>query len=209
VILAIEKKFIDDAIIKLNISKYLSKELARAGYSRVEIQKTPILTRITVYVLNPGRVIGRGGRTIDTITETIKGKFKVENPQINVMKVDNKMLEPLLVAKSITERLERGMNARRIIQSTLREIIENGALGTEIVASGKLAAKGARAKTIRKSLGYIPKAGDVTELVKEAHATAYPKYGAIGVYVRIVPPGTVFPDREIKAIEIPKSILNS
>ena len=208
-ILAIEKKFIDDAIIKLNISKYLSKELARAGYSRVEIQKTPILTRITVYVLNPGRVIGRGGRTIDTITETIKGKFKVENPQINVMKVDNKMLEPLLVAKSITERLERGMNARRIIQSTLREIIENGALGTEIVASGKLAAKGARAKTIRKSLGYIPKAGDVTELVKEAHATAYPKYGAIGVYVRIVPPGTVFPDREIKAIEIPKSILNS
>ncbi|MGD0510385.1 MAG: 30S ribosomal protein S3 [Candidatus Micrarchaeaceae archaeon] len=207
--MAIEKKFIDDAIIKLNISKYLSKELARAGYSRVEIQKTPILTRITVYVLNPGRVIGRGGRTIDTITETIKGKFKVENPQINVMKVDNKMLEPLLVAKSITERLERGMNARRIIQSTLREIIENGALGTEIVASGKLAAKGARAKTIRKSLGYIPKAGDVTELVKEAHATAYPKYGAIGVYVRIVPPGTVFPDREIKAIEIPKSILNS
>ena len=52
-ILAIETKFIDDAIIKLNISKYLGKELARAGFSRVEIQKTPILTRITVYVLNP------------------------------------------------------------------------------------------------------------------------------------------------------------
>lgn len=207
--MAIEKKFIDDAIVKLNISKYLGKELVRAGFSRVEIQKTPILTRITVYVLNPGRVIGRGGRTIDTITETIKNKFKVENPQINVMKVDNKMLEPLLVAKSITERLERGMNARRIIQSTLREIIENGALGTEIVASGKLAAKGARAKTIRKSLGYIPKAGDVVFLVKAAHATAYPKYGAIGVLVRIVPPGTVFPDRATKAIEIPKSILNS
>ncbi len=207
--MAIEKKFIDDSIIKLNISRYLWKELARAGFSRVEIQKTPILTRITVYVLNPGRVIGRGGKTIDTITETIKNRFKVENPQINVMKVDNKMLEPLLVAKGIAERLERGMNARRIIQSTLREIIENGALGAEIIASGKLAAKGARAKTIRKSIGYIPKAGDVTELVKEANATACPKYGAIGVRVRIVPPGTVFPDRELKALEIPKSILNS
>jgi small subunit ribosomal protein S3 len=207
--LAIEKKFIDDSIVKLNISKYLMGELARAGFSRVEIQKTPILTRITVYVLNPGRVIGRAGRTIDIITETIKNRFKVENPQINVMKVDNKMLEPLLVAKGIAERLERGMNARRIIQSTLREVIENGALGAEIIASGKLAAKGARAKTIRKSLGYIPKAGDVVELVREANATAYPKYGAIGVRVRIVPPGTVFPDRELKAIEIPKSILNS
>lgn len=207
--MAIEKKFIDDSIIKLNISKYLLKELSRAGFSRVEIQKTPILTRITVYVLNPGRVIGRGGRTIDTVTETIKTKFKIENPQINVMEVENKMLEPLLVAKSIAERLERGMNARRIIQSTLREVIENGALGAEIIASGKLAAKGARAKTIRKSIGYIPKAGDVTFLVMEANATAYPKYGAIGVRVRIVPPGTVFPDRQIKAIEIPKSILNS
>jgi small subunit ribosomal protein S3 len=207
--LAIERKFIEDSIIKLNISKYLAVELTRAGFSRIEIQKTPILTRITVYVLNPGRVIGRGGKTIDSITETIKNKFKVENPQINVMEVENKMLEPLLVAKSITERLERNMNARRIIQQALREIIENGALGAEIIANGKLAAKGARAKSIRKILGYIPKAGDVTELVREAHATAYPKYGAIGVKVRLVPPGTVFPDREVKSIEIPKSILNS
>ncbi|MDE1866008.1 MAG: 30S ribosomal protein S3 [Candidatus Micrarchaeota archaeon] len=207
--MAIERKFIDDSIIKLSISKYLSTELTRAGFSRIEIQKTPILTRITVYVLNPGRVIGRGGKTIDSITETIKNKFKVENPQINVMEVENKMLEPLLVAKSITDRLERNMNARRVIQQSLREIVENGALGAEIIANGKLAAKGARAKSIRKILGYIPKAGDVTELVREAHATAYPKYGAIGVKVRIVPPGTVFPDREIKSIEIPKSILNS
>lgn len=206
--MAIETKFIEDAIVKLNISKYLGKELTRAGFSRVEIQKTPILTRITVYVLNPGRVIGRGGKTIDLITEAIKTKFKVENPQINVMKVENKILEPMLVAKDLAEKLERGMNARRILQYTLKEIVANGALGAEIIASGKLAAKGARAKTIRKSIGYIPKAGDVTELVAEANATAYPKYGAIGVLVRIVPPGTVFPDRETKPLELPKSILN-
>ncbi|MGC8586255.1 MAG: 30S ribosomal protein S3 [Candidatus Micrarchaeia archaeon] len=207
--MTIEKKFIDDSKIKLNIAKFLSSELSRAGFSRVEIQKTPVLTRITIYVLNPGRVIGRAGRTIDQITETLKDKFKIENPQINVLEVENKMLEPLLVAKSIAEKFERGVNARKVIQSTLKEIIENGAIGAEIVASGKLAAKGARSKTIRKSVGYIPKAGDVTNLVREAVATAYPKYGAIGVKVRIVPPGTKFPDREVKAIEIPKAILNS
>ncbi len=207
--MGIERKFIEDSIVKYNISKFLGGELSRAGFSRIEIQKTPIITRITVYVLNPGRVIGRGGKTIDGITETIKDKFKVENPQINVMEVENKMLEPLLVAKSITERLERGMNARRVIQQSLKEIISNGALGAEIIARGKLAAKGAKKRSIRKSLGYIPKAGDVTELVRVSHATAYPKYGAIGVKVRIVPPGTVFPDREIKAIEVPKSILSS
>ncbi len=207
--MATEKKFINDAIIKMNISRYLSKELSRAGFSRVEIQKTPMLTRITVFVLNPGRVIGRAGKTIDTVTDTIRKKFGIDNPQINVMEVQNRMLEPLLVAKGITERLERGINARKVIQSTLREIIQNGALGAEIVASGKLAAKGARAKSIRKSIGYIPKAGDISKLVREAAAVAYPKYGAIGVKVRLVPPGTVFQDRIIKPIEMPKSIRNS
>ncbi|MGC8495642.1 MAG: 30S ribosomal protein S3 [Candidatus Micrarchaeia archaeon] len=207
--MTIERKFIDDAKIKLSIAKFLSSELTRAGFSRVEIQKTPVLTRITIYVLNPGRVIGRAGRTIDGITDTLKKKFKVENPQINVVEVENRMLEPLLVAKNIAEKFERGINARKVIQTTLKEIIQNGALGAEIIASGKLAAKGARSKSIRKSVGYIPKAGDVVNLVREAEATAYPKYGAIGVKVRIVPPGTVFPDREVKTVEVPKAILNS
>ncbi|MCL4404846.1 MAG: 30S ribosomal protein S3 [Candidatus Marsarchaeota archaeon] len=207
--MAIEMKFIDDAIIKMNISKFLSKELVKAGFSRVEIQKTPVLTRITVYVLNPGRVIGRMGKSINELTAEISKNFNVNNPQISVIEVQNKMLEPLLVAKDITFKLERSINPRKIIQFTLKSIMENGALGAEIIIRGKLAAKGARAKTIRKSVGYIPKAGDVTNLVLVGDATAYPKYGAIGVRVRIVPPGTVFPDRKIGKIEIPKSILNS
>lgn len=203
------QKFIDDAMIKLSIARYLEAELSKAGFSRVEIQKTPVLTRITVYVLHPGRVIGRAGSTIDALTDAVKRKFNVDNPQINVMEVENHMLEPLLVAKSIAEKLERGINPRRLIQSTLKEIIENGALGVEIVASGKLAAKGARAKSIRKNVGYMPKAGDITNLVREAVVSAYPKYGAIGIKVRIVPPGTVFPDRVMKKIEVPRYILTS
>ncbi len=207
--MAIEYKFVGDAIIKENISKYLGSTLVKAGFSRVEIQKTPVLTRITVYVLSPGLVIGRAGKTIDGLTDTIRKRFGLENAQINVMEVENKMLEPLLVSREIVNRLERGINARKVIQQMLRSIIENGALGAEIIASGKLAAKGARAKTIRKSVGYIPKAGDVTTLVREASTAAYPKYGAIGVKVRIVPPGTKFPDRQVTQIEVPKSILSS
>ena len=205
----IERKFIEDAIIKYNISMYLSKSLANAGFSRVDIQKTPVLTRIIVYVLNPGRVIGRGGRTLDILTDTIKKKFKVENPQINIMKIENRLLDPMLVAKSISDKFERGLNTRKIVQQTLKSILENGAIGAEIIISGKLAAKGARAKVMRKSIGYMPKAGNTTKLVKYGTATAYPKYGAIGVKVKIVPQGTVFPDRELKKFEIPKQILKS
>jgi small subunit ribosomal protein S3 len=193
-------------MVKNEISKYLEKSLNRAGFSRVEIQKTPVITRITAYVTNPGRVIGRGGATIDALTQDIKTRFHIDNPQISVAEVKNELLEPRLVARHIANALERGVNSRGLLHSMLRNIIEAGALGAEIVAAGKLAAKGAKARTMKVRFGYLPKAGDSTKLVGEAHVAAYPKYGAIGVTVRIVQPGTVFPDREIKKIELPKAI---
>lgn len=204
--MVVERKFISDLLIKQKITKYMEKALARAGFSRVDIQKTPIITRITPYVTNPGRVIGRGGETIDSLTETLKKRFRLENPQINVAEVQNPKLEPRLVAKSIANSLERGINPRRLIHAAIKEVMENGALGAEIIVKGKLAAKGARARKMKVRLGYLPKSGDVTRLVDEAKIAAYPKYGAIGVTVRIVQPGTKFPDREIRKVELPKNI---
>jgi small subunit ribosomal protein S3 len=204
--MVVERKFIEDAMVKNEISKYLEKSLNRAGFSRVEIQKTPVITRITAYVTNPGRVIGRGGATIDALTQDIKTRFHIDNPQISVAEVKNELLEPRLVARHIANALERGVNSRGLLHSMLRNIIEAGALGAEIVAAGKLAAKGAKARTMKVRFGYLPKAGDTVKLVGEAHVAAYPKYGAIGVTVRIVQPGTIFPDREMKKIELPKAI---
>ncbi|MGC8547472.1 MAG: 30S ribosomal protein S3 [Candidatus Micrarchaeia archaeon] len=191
--MTIERKFIEDAIIKEQVSHYLESELSRAGFSDIEIQKTPMLTRITVWVTNPGRVIGRGGETINTLTKAIADKFKIDNPQISVAEVTNPMLEPRLVARYLANALERGAHARGLLHSVLNDIMTNGALGAEIIVTGKLAAKGAKAKQIKLRQGFIPKAGDVVKLVKESRVTAYPKYGAIGVVVRIVKPGTVFP----------------
>ncbi len=204
--MVVERKFIEDAMVKHEITKYLEKTLSRAGFSRVEIQKTPVITRITAYVTNPGRVIGRGGSTIDAITLDIKTKFKIDNPQISVAEVKNELLEPRLVARHIANALERGANARSLLHSALRTIMENGALGAEIIATGKLAAKGAKAKQIKVRFGYIPKAGNSVKLVDTAHVTSYPKYGAIGIQVMIVQPGTQFPDRQIKKMELPKSL---
>lgn len=204
--MVVEKKFIEDALVKHEISKYLEKALVRAGFSRIDIQKTPVITRITVYVTNPGKVIGRGGETINSLTDGIKKKFNIENPQISVAEVKNEKLEPRLVAKYIANSLERGVNARRLLHSTIREIMSNGALGAEIIATGKLAAKGAKAKQIKIRLGYLPKAGHVTTLIDGANVASYPKYGAIGIKVRIAQPGTKFPStKAVSKVELPKS----
>lgn len=204
--MVVERKFISDLMIKYRITKYMEKVLSRAGFSRVDIQKTPVITRITPYVTNPGRVIGRGGETINNLTNSMKKDFKLDNPQISVAEVQNPKLEPRLVAKSIANSLERGINPRRLIHSAVKEIMDNGALGAEIIVKGKLAAKGARAKKMKVRIGYLPKSGNVVRLVDEAKIASYPKYGAIGVTVRIVQPGTVFPDRQVKKVALPKNI---
>lgn len=205
--MAVERKFIEDAIAKYRISRFLEKGLDRAGFSKLEIQKTPMVTRIAVGVTAPGRVIGKKGRTITALTDAIKESFNVENPQISVVELQNPSLEPRLIAKRACRYIEMGKRVRAILHSLLREVMEAGALGAEIIASGKITAKGGRAKRLRVAAGYLPKAGEPSRLVACSHVTAYPKSGAIGVLVRIVLPGTEFPDKKVaERIEIPKVI---
>lgn len=204
--MAVERKFIEDAISRYRLAAYLEKELDRAGFSKVDIQRTPMVTRINVDVTKPGKVIGRKGKTIKDLTDAIQKNFGVDNPQISVSEVTNENLEPRLVAKRVVRSVEMGRNVRRILHFTLKTIMDAGALGAEIIASGKIAAKGARAKRLRVGAGYMPKSGEPSRLVRVAHVTAYPKFGAIGVRVKIVPPGTVFPDKKTKPVELPRVI---
>jgi small subunit ribosomal protein S3 len=99
-----------------------------------------------------------------------------------------------------------GKKVRAVLHFLLREVIRAGALGAEVVASGKIGAKGARAKSLRVVAGYIPKAGEPARLIRVAHISANTRSGVIGILVRIVPPGTVFPDKQTTQVVLPKVI---
>jgi len=201
-----EDKLIEEHFGKYRVMKFLEKKLDRAGLASVEIQRTPLVTRITLEVLNPARIIGRRGRLINELTASIKEEFKIDNPQISVVEVKQQFLQPRIVAKRASRYIEMGKKVRAVLHYLLREIIKSGALGAEIVASGKIGAKGARARRLRVSAGYIPKSGEPARLVKEAHINANTKSGVIGVLVRIVMPGTKFPDKETSEVILPKVI---
>jgi len=200
------EKLIEEPFSKYKLVKYLEKKLEKAGLAGVEIQRTPMMTRITLMVLNPARIIGKQGRIINEITGAVKKEFKIENPQINVVEVQEQFLEPVLVGKKAARHIEMGKKIRAVLHFMLKEIMRAGAIGAEIVAAGKIGAKGARSKRLRVMAGYIPKAGEPMKLVKEAHINANTKSGVIGVLVRIVPPGTVFPDKTPEKIPLPKVI---
>lgn len=200
------EKLIEEPFNKYKIMKYLEKRLERAGLANVDIQRTPLVTRITLEVTNPARIIGKKGRLINELTADIKNTFDIENPQVSVLEVRDPFLEPRMVAKRAAKYIEMGKKVRAVLHYLLREIIRSGALGAEIVASGKIGAKGARAKSLRVAAGYIPKAGEPARIISKAHISANTRSGVIGILVRIVPPGTVFPDKETSDVVLPKVI---
>lgn len=184
--MAIEKQFVKEGIKRADIEEFLAREFARAGYSHCDIFRTPLSTRIVVFASRPGMVIGRGGKNIDTITEIIRQKFNLDNPQLDVREIEVPELDAQIIAKQIASALERGLNPTRVANITLQRVMDAGAAGILIKISGKL--RGEMARCEKFSAGYLKHSGEPVEnLVKKGYATATTKPGIIGVQVKILP----------------------
>jgi small subunit ribosomal protein S3 len=178
---------------RIRIDEYLESELERAGYGGVDIQKSPLGTRFTIYATRPGFVIGRRGKTVRDLTETLKQSFGIDNPQIEVAEVEVPEFDAKIMARKLASSLERGFQYRRAVYSVLRRIMEAGAKGVEITISGKLTSQRARYQKFRD--GVITKCGEPTnQFVREATAPAFLKPGVMGVRVVIMIPGDL-PDK--------------
>lgn len=200
----IERQFITQKIKEQRIQEFIAKYLDKAGYSHTEIKKTPLGEKIIIYTSRPGLVVGRKGENIRKLTETLKNKFKMENPQIEIGEIENQFLDVQFVADRIVSTFERfgSKSFKSIGYKTLQNIMDAGAIGAEIVISGKVPS--ARAKSWRFSAGYLKKSGDISESkVKKVWTAANLKSGTIGIKVRIMTPDIQLPDKvEIRKEEI-------
>ena len=189
----IEKDFVTEGLRRTRIDEYFEKELERAGYGGMDVQVTPLGTMVVVYAERPGMVIGRGGKNVRSITNTLKNEFGLDNPQIEVKEVGTTELNPKIMAYKIANMLQRGMHFRRVAYSTIRRIMGAGAQGVEVTISGKI--RGSRSAVAKFVEGYIKKCGEPSiRFVEEGFATVQLKPGVLGIYVRIMPPETVLPD---------------
>lgn len=191
----IERKFIAENLKKVNVEDYLRKELEKCGIISIDIQRTPLVTRIGIKAERPGLIIGKKGKNISDIAAMIERELAIEKPQIEVVDITNPSLEPAIIARWIAKSLEKGLNPRKVAQRGLRRVMDAGAMGCEILLSGKLSGKGAKAKHNRVAAGYMKKAGESVKNVLEGIVEAHLKQGIVGIKVRIVPPNVVFPDK--------------
>ena len=199
-----EKQFIQKGARKVRLDEFLEEELEGAGYSHSDIVRTPTSTKVVIHAQRPGLVIGRGGSRINELTEDMEEAFDLENPQIEVNEIEDADGNAEIVAKSISDWLEKGGHAKRVGYTYIRRMKEAGVIGAEVEITGKLS--GNRGRTEKFSFGYVKRCGNTSKNnVSSSYELARTKPGAIGVKVRIM---DSLPEFQHRKVDVEKEIFH-
>jgi small subunit ribosomal protein S3 len=200
--MASERKFVAENIRRVLLKEYFMKETEMAGFGGIDIQRTPMGTRVTLIVERPGMVIGRKGTKIKELTRVVSEKYGFDNPQIEVQECRDSATNPQIMAQKLALALERGWHFRRAGHSTLRRIMDTDAKGAQVKLCGKLT--GQRHRTEKFKWGHIKFCGEpAITTMDRGYAIAKKKLGLIGVSVDIMRADAHLPD-EVKFKENPE-----
>jgi len=182
-------KLIEDNTIR----KYLNARLAKAGISKIIIERTLKLVTITINTARPGIIIGKGGQEVDKLKEELK-KLTSKEVQINITEIKRPEVDAVIVAATVAKQIEGRISFRRAIKTAISTTMRMGAEGIKIGIGGRLAgAEMARSETYKE--GRTPLhtlRADIDYATAEAHTT----FGRIGIKVWICK-GEVFGKRDL------------
>ncbi|MEM2856205.1 MAG: 30S ribosomal protein S3 [Candidatus Nitrosocaldaceae archaeon] len=167
----------------MELDEFLANELVDAGYGGVEVQKTPLGTRVILHVTRPGLVIGKRGFGIKDLTDKLS-QFGLQNPQISVSEIEVPELNARVIANRVAQLINKGTAFRRAALWALNVIMNAGAIGAEVIISGKLRSE--RANFEKYTAGILPKSGEpANTYVDEAVSHVQLKLGTYGIKIKI------------------------
>jgi len=180
------------------IRKYLNARLAKAGISKIMIERTLKLVTVTIFTARPGIIIGKGGQEVDKLKEELK-KLTGKEVQINISEIKRPELDAHIVASSIARQIEGRVSFRRAIKTSVASTMRLGAEGIKVLISGRLG--GAEmARNEQHKEGRVPLhtlRADIDYALVEAHTT----YGRIGIKVWIFK-GEIYGKPELVAVTV-------
>jgi len=194
------KDYKDKLYEDAKIREYLKIRLAKAGVSKMMIERTLKLVTITIYTARPGLIIGREGKEVDKLKEELK-KITAKEIQINIFEIKHPELDATIVANNISRQIEGRISYRRAIKMAIASSMRMGAEGIKVQIAGRL--NGAEmARTEMYKEGRTPLhtfRADIDYALGEALTT----YGLIGVKVWICK-GEVYGKRSLAPITASK-----
>jgi small subunit ribosomal protein S3 len=119
------------------IRQYLGGRLAKAGLSRIVIERTLKLITVTIYAARPGFIIGKGGTEVDKLKEELK-KVTSKEVQINIYEVKRPEVDARIVSDSIARQIEGRVSYRRAIKMAIANAMRVGAEGIKVQIAGRV-----------------------------------------------------------------------
>ena len=176
------------------LRELIREEAAKAGVSRIEIERFPGKVKVIVHTAKPGILIGRKGESVKKMRQSLEAVVG-KKIDLEIKEIKAPDLDALLVAHNIADQLERRISYQRAMKRAIQQCIRQGGLGIRVEVSGRLS--GAEmARTVNMREGQVPRQtlrADIDYAQTEATTT----YGQIGVKVWIYK-GEVLPEIEEK-----------
>jgi small subunit ribosomal protein S3 len=177
-----EQNFAEKLHEDIKVRNYIKNRLRKAGVSRIVIERTTKLLRITIHSSRPGLIIGRSGQEISKLEEEIR---RLTNKEVKILisEVKKPELEAVLVAENIASQIEGRVSFRRAMKMAVSNAMKMGAVGIKVQCSGRLGgAEMARSEQYKD--GRIP-LHTLRADIDYGFAVAQTIYGSIGVKVWI------------------------
>ncbi len=165
------------------VRSFLTKKLAQANVSKIQIERPAKSARIIIHTARPGIVIGKKGEDIEKLKVEVAARLqlKPEVVHISVEEIRKPELDAKLVADSIAQQLERRIMFRRAMKRAVQNAMRQGAGGIKIQVSGRLnGAEIARTEWYRE--GRVP-LHTLRAFVDYGTSEARTTYGIIGIKV--------------------------
>ncbi len=170
----------------------VTRRLANASVSQVEIERGINHVTVTVHTAKPGIVIGKGGANVEALRQQI-GRLTTKKVKLEIREIRQPELDALLVATNIAQQLNRRIAFRKAMKQAVQRTMKAGAKGVRIAVAGRLGGS-EMARREWEMEGRVP-LGTLRADISYGQVHAHTTYGRIGVKVWVYR-GDVMPERQ-------------
>ncbi|MCA9909686.1 MAG: 30S ribosomal protein S3 [Anaerolineae bacterium] len=173
-------KYRDQLQEDFRIRRFIMKETAKAGVSRIEIERFPNQVVINIHTHRPGILIGQKGAAVKKLRVSLQ-EMTGKAVKVEVAEIEKPDTDAYLIALSIAGQLERRVGHSRAIKRAMSQAMRQGALGIKIEVSGRLAGAD-MARREWATEGRVPRS-TLRANIDFARAEALTTFGRIGIKV--------------------------
>ena len=193
--LSTKRKFINDGVFRAEVNDLLQCALADFGFSGIEVNFTKGKTEVRVLVSQFGKLMNTQAKTgikINELKGLIEQRFGFNrNPDhkfsLFVKRTFHRGIEAQEQAEYLKKRLLMGTPARSAAMNVIRNMLNRGAKGCEVIISGKLRQQ--RAKSMKYKDGFMIHTGQPKKVyISAAVRHLELRQGIMGIKVKIMLP---------------------